>query len=130
MVVDGGLELLEDAGTIVIPGWRNVYESAPEKLIAALQKAYQKGTRLVAICAGSFILAETGLLNGKRATAHWNSTEILAQRFPEVQVEHSMIYVDEGVSSPRRAALRVSIYACTLSGAITVLKLPIAVRAE
>lgn len=95
MVVDGGLELLEDAGTIVIPGWRNVYESPPEKLIAALQKAYQKGTRLVAICAGSFILAETGLLNGKRATAHWNSTEILAQRFPEVQVEHSMIYVDE-----------------------------------
>lgn len=96
LVVDGGLELLEDAGTIVIPGWRNVFEPAPEPLIAALQSAHQNGSRIVSICAGSFILCETGLLDGKRATAHWNSTEILADRFPAVQVEHSMIYVDEG----------------------------------
>src|SRR5471030_1889411 len=96
LVVDGGLELLENAGTIVIPGWRSVHEPAPDKLIAALQKAHRNGTRIVSICAGSFVLGEAGLLDGKRATAHWNSTEILAQRFPKVQVEHGMIYVDEG----------------------------------
>jgi AraC family transcriptional activator FtrA len=96
LVVDGGLELLEEAGTIVIPGWRSVHEPASEQLIAALQKAHQNGTRIVSICAGSFVLGAAGLLDGKRATAHWNSTEILAQRFPQVQVEHGMIYVDEG----------------------------------
>ena len=96
LVVDGGLELLEEAGTIVIPGWRSVHEPASDQLIAALQKAHRKGTRIVSICAGSFVLGAAGLLNGKRATAHWNSTEILAQRFPQVQVEHGMIYVDEG----------------------------------
>ncbi|KQN68117.1 transcriptional regulator FtrA [Rahnella sp. FC061912-K] len=96
LVVDGGLELLEDAGTIVIPGWRSVHEPASEALIIALQKAHRNGTRIVSICAGSFVLGAAGLLDGKRATAHWNSTEILAQRFPEVQVEHGMIYVDEG----------------------------------
>lgn len=42
------------------------------------------------------MLGAAGLLDGKRATAHWNSTEILAQKFPKVQVEHGMIYVDEG----------------------------------
>ncbi|THD54634.1 helix-turn-helix domain-containing protein [Enterobacteriaceae bacterium ML5] len=96
LVVDGGLELLEDAGTIVIPGWRSVHEPASEALLIALQKAHSNSTRIVSICAGSFVLGAAGLLDGKRATAHWNSTEILAQRFPEVQVEHGMIYVDEG----------------------------------
>ncbi|WP_312182672.1 helix-turn-helix domain-containing protein [Pantoea sp. CTOTU46764] len=96
LVVDGGLELLDEAGTIVIPGWRSVHEPASDALIAALQKAHRNGTRIVSICAGSFVLGAAGLLDGKRATAHWNSTEILAQRFPQVQVEHGMIYVDEG----------------------------------
>ncbi|RYJ17849.1 AraC family transcriptional regulator [Rahnella variigena] len=96
LVVDGGLELLEDAGTIVIPGWRSIHEPASDRLIAALQKAHSNGTRIVSICAGSFVLGAAGLLDGKRATAHWNSTDVLAQRFPKVQVEHGMIYVDEG----------------------------------
>lgn len=96
IVVDGGLELLEGAGTIVIPGWRSVHDTASERLIAALQKAHRDGSRIVSICAGSFVLGAAGLLDGKRATAHWNSTDILAQRFPNVQVEHGMIYVDEG----------------------------------
>ncbi|GAB2941034.1 transcriptional regulator FtrA [Hafnia psychrotolerans] len=96
LVVDGGLELLEEAGTIVIPGWRSIDEPAAERLIMALQKAHAHGTRIVSICAGSFVLAAAGLLDGKRATAHWNSTHALAQRFPNIQVEHGMIYVDEG----------------------------------
>lgn len=96
LVVDGGLELLEGAGTIVIPGWRSIDEPATERLIEALQKAHAQGTRIVSICAGSFVLAAAGLLDGKRATAHWNSTQALAERFPKIQVEHGMIYVDEG----------------------------------
>jgi AraC family transcriptional activator FtrA len=96
LVVDGGLELLADAGTIVIPGWRSIDEPPTPCLIAALQQAHAKGARIVSICAGSFVLAEAGLLNGKRATAHWNSTQALAERYPEIDVCHGVIYVDEG----------------------------------
>lgn len=96
LVVDGGLELLEDAGTVVIPGWRSIDEPPAANLIAALQKAYARGTRIVSICAGSFVLAEAGLLDGKRATAHWNSTQALAERYPQIDVRHGVIYVDEG----------------------------------
>jgi AraC family transcriptional activator FtrA len=96
LTVDGGLELLEDAGTIVIPGWRSVHEAPSPQLVAALQRAYQQGSRIVSICAGSFILAATGLLDGKKATAHWNSTEELARQFPQIEVQHGVIYVDEG----------------------------------
>ncbi len=96
LVVDGGLELLEGAGTVVIPGWRSIDEAPSAELIAALQQAHAQGTRIVSICAGSFVLAQAGLLNGKRATAHWNSTQALAERYPEIDVCHGVIYVDEG----------------------------------
>lgn len=96
LVVDGGLELLADAGTIVIPGWRSIDELPAPCLIAALQQAHARGARIVSICAGSFVLAAAGLLNGKRATAHWNSTQALAERYPQINVCHGVIYVDEG----------------------------------
>jgi len=96
LVVDGGLELLEEAGTIVIPGWRSIHEPPTPALVAALQQAHQRGARIVSICAGGFVLAATGLLDGKRATAHWNSTDELARQFPRVKVQHGVIYVDEG----------------------------------
>jgi AraC family transcriptional activator FtrA len=96
LVVDGGLELLDGAGTIVIPGWRSIDEPPSPQLITALHRAHANGSRIVSICAGSFVLAEAGLLDGKRATAHWNSTEALARRYPKIQVIHGVIYVDEG----------------------------------
>ncbi|EIC83355.1 transcriptional regulator FtrA [Serratia sp. M24T3] len=96
LVVDGGLELLEGAGTIVIPGWRSIDEPPTAELIAALQQAHARGARIVSICAGSFVLAEAGLLDGKRATAHWNSTQALEDRYPAIKVCHGVIYVDEG----------------------------------
>jgi len=96
LVVDGGLELLEGAGTIVIPGWRSIDAPPSPDLIDALQQAHANGTRIVSICAGSFVLAAAGLLDGKRATAHWNSTDALAQRYPKIRVMHGVIYVEEG----------------------------------
>lgn len=96
LMVDGGLELLEDAGTIVIPGWRSIHEPPSPQLVSALQRAHQRGARIVTICAGGFVLAATGLLDGKQATAHWNSTDELAKQFPKIEVKHGVIYVDEG----------------------------------
>lgn len=94
--VEGGLELLEQAGTIVIPGWRDLAQEVPCDLLDALKAASQRGCRIVTICAGTFVLAATGLLAGRRATTHWHHHQALAQAYPDVQVEPSVLYVDEG----------------------------------
>lgn len=90
-----GLDMLSLAGTIVIPGWRDRNEKPPERLLAALRKAHQRGCRILTICSGVFVLAEAGLLDGKRATTHWRYTDELQRRYPKVRVDPGVLYVDE-----------------------------------
>ena len=92
----GGLALLERAGTIVIPGWRDLDAPPPRALLAALRSAHRRGARLVSICSGAFLLAATGLLDGKRATTHWRYARRFAERFPRVALQPDVLYVDEG----------------------------------
>jgi AraC family transcriptional activator FtrA len=94
----GGLDLIEGAGTVVVPGWRDrdLDRSPPATLLAALQRAHADGARLLSICSGAFVLAATGLLDGKRATTHWRYTERFAKRFPRVELVPDVLYVDEG----------------------------------
>lgn len=91
-----GLGWLASADTVIIPGIEDVTVAAPPKVLAALRKAHRNGARIASICTGAFVLAETGLLNGLRATTHWWAAEELAQRFPEVDVDPQVLYVDEG----------------------------------
>jgi AraC family transcriptional activator FtrA len=92
----GGLRLLERAGTVVVPGWRDLDLEAPPALLAALRRAHANGARLMSICSGAFLLAATGLLDGKRATTHWRYTQRFAERFPRVALVPDVLYVDEG----------------------------------
>jgi AraC family transcriptional activator FtrA len=91
-----GLTALRQADTIVIPGWRKLEDPPPEKLLKALVSAHRRGARLVSICSGVFVLAATGLLDGKRATTHWRYADLLASRFPAINVDPDVLYVDEG----------------------------------
>jgi AraC family transcriptional activator FtrA len=91
-----GMTALRGADTIVIPGWRKLEDPPPDKLVKALVSAHRRGARLVSICSGVFLLAATGLLDGKRATTHWRYAELLASRFPAVDVDPDVLYVDEG----------------------------------
>jgi AraC family transcriptional activator FtrA len=97
MQVAHGLRAIEAADTVVVPGWRhNLEEPIPTPLLSALRRAHARGARLVSICSGAFVLAATGLLDGKRATTHWRYTELFAQRFPKVKLLPDVLYVDEG----------------------------------
>jgi AraC family transcriptional activator FtrA len=97
IMADGGLELLDRADTIVIPGWRGASkEPVPPELIDALRRAHARGARLMSICSGVFALAATGLLSGRRATTHWHYAEQLSQAYPDIEVEPDVLYVDEG----------------------------------
>jgi len=91
-----GLRELERARIVVVPSWRDASESAPPPLLAALRRAHQRGALIVGLCLGACVLAEAGLLDGHRATTHWRWTELFAQRYPRVQVDPGVLYVDEG----------------------------------
>jgi AraC family transcriptional activator FtrA len=93
---DGGLELLERADTIIVPGWRDANEDPPEPLIQALCEAHRRGARLVSLCSGVFVLAHAGLLSGRSATTHWRYADLLAERYPAIQVNKNVLYADEG----------------------------------
>jgi len=90
-----GMGVLRSAGTIIVPGW-HVDKAPPEALLRRLRAAHAAGARLVSICSGVFVLAATGLLDGKRATTHWRYAERLAARYPHIQVEADRLYLDEG----------------------------------
>jgi transcriptional regulator GlxA family with amidase domain len=65
-------------------------------LSAWLRRMAQRVRRLGAVCVGSFLLAEAGLLNGRRATTHWKFGRELADRHPKVRVEHEPLWVKDG----------------------------------
>lgn len=96
VMADGDLGLLGRADLIVIPGWKALDAPIPEELIDHLLQAADRGARFLTICTGVFVLAQAGLLNGKRATTHWRYCDALTRRFPDVQVEPHVLYVDSG----------------------------------
>lgn len=96
MLVDAGLTALQEADTVVVPGWQPPGTPVPATVIDALRSAHQRGARIVAICTGAFVLAQAGLLDGRRATTHWRSAPQLAAAFPEVQVDSDVLFVDHG----------------------------------
>ncbi len=96
LTVDGGLERIASAGTVVIPGWQGIHAAVPDAVLDALRMAHARGARLLSICSGSFVLAATGLLDGLCATTHWRYTTELQDRFPAVRVDPKVLYVDEG----------------------------------
>jgi len=62
----------------------------------ALAAAHARGTRVMSICTGAFVLAHAGLLEGRRATTHWAFADQLARAFPAIEVDPDILYVDDG----------------------------------
>ncbi|MEV8505727.1 helix-turn-helix domain-containing protein [Actinoplanes sp. NPDC051475] len=91
-----GLDILGVADTIIVPGIVDVAVPVPEKVLSELRTAAARGTRIASVCAGAFVLAASGLLDGRRATTHWLAAARLAERFPEVEVDPGVLYVDNG----------------------------------
>lgn len=96
IATDHGLERLALADVVVVPTWRDVHERAPEAVLLALREAHARGAVLVGLCLGAFVLAQAGLLDARRATTHWAYAAALAQQYPTVQVDASVLYVQDG----------------------------------
>ncbi len=114
------LDDLANADTVVVPGIEDPALPVPDIVTAAVCAAYARGARIASICSGTFILAATGLLDGKRATTHWLAAGLLAQRYPAVRVDPGVLFVDEGqivtAAGPRRASTCASICCVVTTG--------------
>lgn len=91
-----GLDAVDGADTVVVPGCVDVAASAPPEVVLALQRAYARGARIASICSGAFTLAAAGLLDGRRATTHWVAADLFRARHPEVHLDPDVLYVDDG----------------------------------
>ncbi len=92
----GSLSDVPRAQMVIVPSWRDPDELPPQSLLAALREASERGATIVGLCLGSYVLAAAGLLDGRRATTHWLWAEHLARRYPRVEVDRDVLYVDEG----------------------------------
>ena len=99
---------IQDADIFIITSIHNVENALPgnRKMIDWLKKQHRKGTILISICTGAFLLAETGLLNGKEATTHWSLAGIFQERYPAITIKpekliinHNNIYCAAGSGS-------------------------------
>ena len=90
-----GLADLAGADTIIVPVNYKV-GPPPEPLLDALRAAHRRGARIMSVCTGAFVLAAAGLLDGRRATTHWMWADEMARRYPKVEVDPRVLYVDDG----------------------------------
>ncbi|KQT93356.1 AraC family transcriptional regulator [Methylobacterium sp. Leaf469] len=91
-----GLGTLQSADTLVIPGIDDPDVPVAPTVVAAIRQAWAAGARIASICSGAFVLAATGLLDGRRATTHWLGAGHLAERYPAIEVDPNTLFVDEG----------------------------------
>jgi AraC family transcriptional activator FtrA len=91
-----GLEAADTADTLIVPARPDTHVPTAPAIVAAIRRAAGRGARLVSFCTGAFALAEAGVLDGKRATTHWQWAASLAARFPLVRWEPDVLFIDEG----------------------------------
>jgi AraC family transcriptional activator FtrA len=91
-----GIEAADTADTLIVPARPNTRVPTAPAVTAAIRRAAGRGARLVSFCTGAFALAEAGVLDGRRATTHWQWAAEFAERFPRVRWEPDVLFVDEG----------------------------------
>src|SRR3954453_66027 len=96
IVAQAGREGLASADTVLVPGFEPHLRTPDEPVLEALRAAHARGARMVSICTGAFALAAGGVLDGHRATTHWRDAKDLAARYPRIDVEPGVLYIDEG----------------------------------
>ncbi len=82
--------------TVIVVGGDAILEQAPEGVLDYLRASVKTARRTASICSGAFVLAQAGLLEGRRATTHWAYARELQARFPSIKVEEDRIYVIDG----------------------------------
>lgn len=91
-----GYDFLAQASTVIVAAPCDPGAEPPAELVGSVVAAHRNGARIVSLCTGAFVLAAAGLLDGRRATTHWLHADELANRYPAVKVDPTVLYVDDG----------------------------------
>lgn len=95
LAVRARLGAMRGADTIVLPPCDDP-DSVPDAVLTAVRRAHARGARVISLCTGAFVLARTGLLDGRRAVTHWDECARFAAKYPAVTLDPQVLYVDEG----------------------------------
>ena len=87
---------IRDADIVIVPNWRSATEQPPAPVLEALCTAHANGARVAGLCSGVFVLAAARLLDDRQATTHWALAGLLAEMYPKIRVDASVLYVDDG----------------------------------
>lgn len=108
-----GLEAADSADTLIVPNRPDIDVPRRPAVLDAIRRAHARGARLVGFCSGAFTLAEAGVLDGRRATAHWQWADSFRVRFPAIRLEEDVLFVDDGdilTAAGSAAALDLGLY--------------------
>lgn len=92
---DRPLDWLARADLVLVPGIEDPDADTPAPVLEALRRAHAAGTPVASLCAGAFVLAQAGLLDGRRAVTHWHLAQTLAARHPQITVEPDALFVED-----------------------------------
>ncbi len=96
MATTHGLDALETADTVIVPASGDIRSDPSPAIVEAVRAAHARGARVVSLCSGAFVLAAAGLLDGRRTALHWRHAPFFAERFPAVQIDPAVLYIDHG----------------------------------
>jgi len=92
-----GLRSPGSLSTLIVAGGEGVVAaSKSQKVLAFVRAAEKRGVRIASVCSGAYVLAEAGLLDGRRATTHWRRTRHFLATYPKVKLESDRIFVRDG----------------------------------
>ncbi|SMD23294.1 helix-turn-helix domain-containing protein [Kibdelosporangium aridum] len=91
-----GLEAVDAADTVIVPNRPDPLNTPGCAVLSAIARAADRGARLVSFCTGTFSLAAAGVLDGRRATTHWQWADEFVARYPTVHLEPDVLFVDDG----------------------------------
>ncbi|MFD4630466.1 GlxA family transcriptional regulator [Streptomyces sp. NPDC058284] len=108
-----GLDAADTADTLIMPGRPDHTVPRAPAVLDAVRRAHARGARIMSFCTGAFALAESGILDGRRAATHWQWARPFRERFPAVRLEPDVLFVDDGdilTAAGSAAALDLSLY--------------------
>lgn len=95
--VEHGLEAADDVDILVLsPIPRAQWGAVDERVLDLVRRVDARGAWLLSVCSGSFVLAASGVLDGRRATTHWRYAHTMARMYPEIEVDPDVLYVQSG----------------------------------
>jgi transcriptional regulator GlxA family with amidase domain len=94
MTILASLDVAADADLIAVPA--HTTGGVDERFLEVIRDAHARGAWVLSVCSGAFVLAEAGILDGRRATTHWMHADRLAAEYPAVTVDPDVLFVQDG----------------------------------